>query len=146
MFSYNIIDKPNIDLNNKIIDNIFEKISNKIDKIQKWTLNIVFVDSDSIKKLNKDYRKIDKVTDVLSFHYFESFEDLKNNDIAWEIILNYDKILEQAKEFNLTPEQEFYKLLIHSILHILWYDHEDDINYNIMSTFEKRIWTSLFEK
>jgi len=42
----------------------------------------VFVDADSIKKLNKDYRKIDKVTDVLSFHYFDDFVELKPEDIA----------------------------------------------------------------
>ena len=146
MFSYNILQKPNIDLNKKTIDKIFEKVSNIIEKTQKWTLNIVFVDSDSIKKLNNNYRKIDKVTDVLSFHYFEDFNELKNEDIAWEIILNYDKILEQSKEFWLTPEQEFYKLLIHSVLHILWYEHEQEDDYTIMSKFEKVIWEEVFEK
>jgi len=42
----------------------------------------VFVDSDSIKKLNNNYRKINETTDVLSFHYFDDFDDLKKEDIA----------------------------------------------------------------
>ena len=146
MFLYNILEKPNIELNKKTIDSIFEKISNKVEKTQSWTLNIVFVDSDSIKNLNNNYRKINKVTDVLSFHYFDEFSKLKSEDIAWEIILNYDKILEQSKEYNLTPEEEFYKLIIHSILHILWYDHENDNDYTIMSALEKTIWQEVFEK
>ena len=146
MFSYNILEKPDIELNKKTIDTIFEKVSNTVDKSQNWTLNIVFIESDSIKKLNNDYRKIDKVTDVLSFHYFDDFNKLKSEDIAWEIILNYDKILEQSIEYKLTPEQEFYKLLIHSVLHILWYDHESDDDYTTMSALEKTIWQEVFEK
>ena len=146
MFNYNILEKPDIELNNKIIDTIFKKVSNKIDKIQNWTLNIVFMNADSIKKLNNNYRKIDKVTDVLSFHYFDNFENLTNEEIAWEIVMCIDKIKSQSLEYWLEKEYEFYKLLIHSILHILWYDHEEDIDYKIMSEFEKVIWKEVFEK
>jgi rRNA maturation RNase YbeY len=46
------------------------------------TLNIVFLDDDSIQKLNNQYRNIDKSTDVLSFHYFDDFSQLNNDDIA----------------------------------------------------------------
>ena len=146
MFNYNLIDKPDIELNIEIIDTIFKKISNIIDIKHYWTINIVFVNSESIKNLNNDYRKIDKVTDVLSFHYFEDFSELKDDDIAWEIIMCLDKIKIQALEYLLWEEKEFYKLLIHSILHILWYDHEKDNDYTIMSWFEKIIWQEVFEK
>ena len=146
MFNYNLIDKPDIKLNTKIIDTIFKKTSNIVDLEQYWTLNIVFVNSDSIKKLNNDYRKINKVTDVLSFHYFEDFSKLKNDDIAGEIIMCLDRIKIQALEYWLWEEKEFYKLLLHSILHILWYDHEDNNDYTIMFWFEKIIWEEVFEK
>jgi len=146
MFNYNLIDKPDIKLNTKIIDTIFKKTSNIVDLEQYWTLNIVFVTSDSIKKLNNDYRKINKVTDVLSIHYFEDFSKLKNDDIAGEIIMCLDRIKIQALEYWLWEEKEFYKLLLHSILHILWYDHEDDNDYTIMFWFEKIIWEEVFEK
>ena len=72
--------------------------------------------------------------------------ELKDEEIAWEIILSEEKIFSQGKEYWLWEEKEFYKLLIHSILHILWYDHELDNEYKIMQDFEDKIWQELFEK
>lgn len=146
MFDYNLISKPKFNINKKYIDSIFKSISNIEDKTQNWSINIVFLDDDSIKNLNKNYRKIDKTTDVLSFHYFDSFENLQKKDIAWEIILSESKIHSQWKEFWLWEEYEFYKLLIHSILHILWHDHEIDSDYLIMKDLEHKIWKEVFEK
>lgn len=146
MFKYNILEKPSFDVNEKVIDTIFNIIWNIVNIPQKWTLNIVFLDDDSIQNLNKIYRNIDKTTDVLSFHYFDSFNDLNDNDIAWEIILSENKILSQAIEYWLWNEKEFYKLIIHSILHILWYDHELDNDYEIMQALEDKIWVEVFWK
>lgn len=146
MFKYNLTSTPSFTINRKTIDNILNIISKIVVKKQNWILNIVFLDSLSIKKLNKEYRKIDKTTDVLSFHYFEDFTSLKKGDIAWEIILSEQKIVSQAKEYWLWEEKEFYKLVIHSILHILWYNHELDDEYKIMQTLEDEIWEELFEK
>jgi len=146
MFHYNLLSNPNFNINKKIIDKIFKKISNLVKKPQKWTLNIVFLDPNSIQNLNNNYRWINKTTDVLSFHYYDDFSNLKDEDIAWEIILSEEKIISQWKEFWLWSEKEFYKLLIHSILHILWYDHEEDNDYKIMSQLEKSIWQEVFEK
>lgn len=146
MFNYNILHKPSFKYNTKTIDNIFKIISKIVKKEQNWILNIVFLDDNSIQKLNKDYRNIDKTTDVLSFHYFENFKNLKNDDLAWEIILSEDKIISQWLEYKLWTEKEFYKLLIHSILHILWYDHELDEDYKIMQILENQVWKEVFEK
>lgn len=144
MFKYNIINKPKFDINEKVIDNIFINISNIVKITQNWTLNIVFLDDDSIQNLNKNYRNIDKPTDVLSFHYFEDFSDLEEKDIAWEIILSENKIISQWVEYWLWTEKEFYKLIIHSVLHILWYDHELDNEYIIMQDLEIEIWKEVF--
>lgn len=146
MFSYSLNNKPWFNINTKTIDDIFKNVSNNIDIIQKGTLNIVFMDDNSIQKLNKNYRNIDKTTDVLSFHYYDDFSELNTDDIAWEIILSEDKIQIQAKEYWLWEEKEFYKLLIHSTLHILWYDHEEDNDYRIMQEKEDLIWSEVFEK
>ncbi len=93
----------------------------------------------SIQELNKDHRGIDKATDVLSFHYFDDFSELTTDDIAWEIIMCEEILIEQAIEFELGNDGEFYKLLIHSILHILWYDHEKDDEYEIMHRLEEMV-------
>ncbi len=146
MFKYNILYKPSFQYNTKTIDNIFKIISKIVKKEQNWVLNIVFLDDNSIQKLNKDYRNIDKTTDVLSFHYFDDFKNLKKDDLAWEIILSENKIISQWKEYKLWTEKEFYKLIIHSILHILWYDHETDKDYKIMQNLENKVYKEVFEK
>ena len=143
MFSYNIIIKPSFKIEKKVVDNIFKIISNITKKRQEWTLNIVFLDQKSIKNLNNKYRKKDKVTDVLSFHYFDSFKDLKKEDIAWEIVICEEILISQWKDNLLWSEKEFYRLLIHSILHIIWYDHETDEEYELMQSLEDKVWDSL---
>jgi len=146
MFTYNITINQDLKLDKKVIDKIFICISNIVTIKQEWSLNIVFLDWESIKNLNNKYRKINKTTDVLSFHYYDDFSDLKKDDIAWEIIMSQERIRLQAIEYWLWEEWEFYKLLIHSILHILWYDHEKTDEYKIMSELENKIWTEVFEK
>ena len=146
MFNYKMINKPKFKINKNTLDYIFDIISKIVSKTQNWTLNIVFLDDNSIKNLNNKYRKINQTTDVLSFHYFDDFTELKTKDIAWEIIISENKIIIPAKEFWLWEEKEFYKLLIHSVLHIFWYDHEKQKDYEIMQNLEKQIWEEVFDK
>ncbi|MDD5769381.1 MAG: rRNA maturation RNase YbeY [Candidatus Gracilibacteria bacterium] len=146
MFKYELINLKDFKINLQIINKIFFKINILIQKDQKGTLNIVFVDSEEIQNLNKDYRNIDKITDVLSFAYFEDFSNVKDEEVAGELIFCEEKIKSQAIEFGLGEEKEFYKLLIHSILHILGFDHENDNEYEIMQNLENNIWQEIFEK
>jgi probable rRNA maturation factor len=146
MFHYTFIHKADFTIQNFYIDTIFFTISKIVHKTQKWTINIVFLDDDSIKNLNKTYREKNTSTDVLSFHYFDTFEHLSKDEIAWEIILSQTKIISQWREYELWTEKEFYKLLIHSILHILWYDHEEENEYQVMQKLEDQIWKEVFEK
>ncbi|EKE26582.1 MAG: hypothetical protein ACD_4C00238G0011 [uncultured bacterium (gcode 4)] len=137
MFNYKIINKPKeIKINKKIADFIFNDIWNNVNISQNWILNIVFVDDDQMKIFNNQYRWIDSTTDVLSFHYFDDFSRLKKKDIAWEILLSESKIYSQSAEFWNSFEEEFYKLLIHSILHILGFDHESEKDYENMKKYE----------
>ena len=145
MFTFEIINPPKSFIIKK---NIITKIIEKISEIEKdnffWILNIVFVSNTEIQELNHNYRKIDKITDVLSFHYFDDFSKLEESEIAWEIVLSEEKIIEQGKQYKLWRELEFYKLFIHSSLHILWYDHENDNDYKIMKEKEDIILNSIF--
>jgi len=144
MFKFEIVNNPKTFIIKKeIISNILWEIS-KIEEKHFWILNIAFVKNDEIKELNKNYRNKDSVTDVLSFHYYDDFSTLNENEIAGEIILSEDKVIEQWKEYKLWSELEFYKLFIHSSLHILWYDHEEDNDYKIMKEKEDIIWSSIF--
>lgn len=147
MFTPALINPPNSFITRpEIIEVIFHAIWEQVDIAQAGTVNIAFLSDDEIQELNKNYRNIDKTTDVLSFHYFEDFTDLKPTEIAGEIIMSEAKILSQATEYGNTSEAEFTKLLIHSTLHLLGYDHEDDEEYKEMHAEEQKIEKILLEK
>lgn len=146
MFNYQIINPPTFSFDEKIVKTIFEIIDLFQEKKQNWTLNIVFVDEKTIQELNNNYRKKDYITDVLSFNYYDEFDSLKDDDIAWELVFCEEKIKSQGLEYGLWEEKEFYKLLIHSILHIIWYDHEDNDDYNIMKSIEEEVWNKIYWK
>jgi len=147
LFTPSILNSPNsFTPRPEIIETIFRAISEQVDIAQAGTVNIAFLSDEEIQELNKNHRGIDKTTDVLSFHYFEDFTDLKSEEIAGEIILSEVKIFSQAEEYGNTPEAEFTKLLIHSTLHLLGYDHEDDREYEEMHAEEQKIEKILLEK
>lgn len=147
MFVPSLINLPSSFIpRSEIIEIIMKAISEQVDIAQSGTVNIAFLSDYEIQELNKNYRGIDKTTDVLSFHYFEDFTGLTDKEIAGEIIMSETKILAQATEYGNTPEAEFAKLLIHSTLHLLGYDHEDDEEYEEMHTEELKIEKILLEK
>lgn len=146
MFNYKIINSPDFEIDENIIKTIFDNVQILEEKIFNWTLNIVFVAPKTIKELNSNYRKKNEITDVLSFNYYSEYELLKDEDIAWELVFCEEKIKSQAIDFWLWQEKEFYKLLIHSVLHIIWYDHINDEDYEIMNKKEKLIWDKIYWK
>jgi probable rRNA maturation factor len=120
MFSIEIVNHSEsfiLDLSR--IQEIAECVSKEVDTPQHGTIHVAFLSDDEIQTLNREYRSIDKTTDVLSFHYFDDFSSLKDDDIAGEIILSESRILAQAIDHNHTPREEGEILLIHGLLHIL---------------------------
>jgi probable rRNA maturation factor len=94
-------------------------------KIKNAGISVAVVDNETIKKINKKYRNKNKPTDVLSFREKESasFPGSAKNFLG-EIIISFEKTVEEAKEDGETVEETFKKLLAHGILHLLGYDHE----------------------
>lgn len=146
MFLSNILQAPDIKIQQNIIDDIMSAVADKIDKKQNWTINIVFISSDEIQNYNKKYREKDQSTDVLSFHYYDDFSELDDDEVAWEVLLCLDKIGPDAEKNNVSPAEQSYMLIIHSLLHILWHDHLGDDDYKIMHTLEKSIYSEVFWK
>lgn len=131
---------------NSIIFKIrYQKLLNKIFKTAIEELNynyndfeveLNFVDENKIKQLNNDFRKIDKITDVLSFPYFNredfiNFEENKNLSFNYdtnkvmlgEIDICFEKAKEQAKQYGHTLKREVGFLFLHAILHLFGFDH-----------------------
>lgn len=100
------------------------------------TVSVTFTDNEGIRTFNQEYRQIDRATDVLSFPMY----DFKNGDEPEEgepvclgdIVLSLERAAEQAVEFGHSYEREVAFLTVHSVLHLLGYDHmlsdEDDLD------------------
>ncbi|MCH2188454.1 rRNA maturation RNase YbeY [Candidatus Gracilibacteria bacterium] len=146
MFRFQIIQGPVFKVDENIIDNIFKNVSKYINKTQNGIINIVCVPPEEIQTLNSKYRSKDTPTDVLSFHYFEDFGQLQEHDTAGEVILCEEILIQNTQEYGVSNQQEFYKLIIHSLLHILGYDHEEEQDYIKMQEKEHQIWQEVFEK
>ena len=95
-----------------------EKIANEFTKKD---IELILTNSSEIQKINKDYRNINKPTDVLSF----PLEDIPNAPLG-TIVISIDKVLEAAIEYNHSPLEELTLLFIHGLLHLLGFDHEID--------------------
>ena len=140
MFSFVIVHpSASVYLDQAYIDTISQSIEKEVPIAQNGVLNIAFLPDEELQKLNNSYRWIDSTTDVLSFHYFEDFSGLSEDEVAGEIILSESKILSQSKEYGHTAEKEAYILILHGILHILGFDHETDEEYEEMRKHEEKL-------
>lgn len=111
---------------------------------------VSFVDKDEIQRMNREYRDIDRVTDVLSFPQYDEdggFVGIEDEDIfIGDVVLCVDKAHEQAVEYGHSFEREMIYLTIHSILHLLGYDHEEEDDKVQMRSREKAIIQILSER
>lgn len=86
-------------------------------------IELLLTDNNSIQEINKEYRNIDKATDVLSFPYEQNgFE----GEILGSIIISIEYVKKGALEFHHSEDDELTLLFIHGLLHVLGYDHEVD--------------------
>jgi len=97
-----------------------------------YEVSLVFTDSETVRQLNRDYRGVDEPTDVLAFYMLPQ----KGSDSSFalppdgvtrlgEVIISYPQAVEQAREQGHATEKELALLVIHGILHLLGYDHEE---------------------
>jgi probable rRNA maturation factor len=90
--------------------------------LTKKDIELLVVKNDEIQVLNKEHRKIDKATDVLSFPLDYDFPNMP----LGSIVISTDFVEEKSKEYGHSFNEEFSLLFIHGILHLLGYDHEVD--------------------
>ena len=111
-----------------------------------YEVSLVFTDSEAVKQLNRDYRGVDEPTDVLAFYMLPQKQ--VDNSFALppdgvtrlgEVIISYPRAVEQAREQGHSPKRELALLVIHGILHLLGYDHEEPEEEAEMRTREKEL-------
>lgn len=124
---YELINNTNEKL--KEIDELkgFIDFALKYLKLENVLFNIIIVDNEEIHKINREYRGVDRPTDVISFA-LEDDETFVKTDVRvlGDIYISIDKAKEQAESFGHSLKREISFLTIHGILHLLGYDHMEE--------------------
>ncbi len=123
------------------------------------SVSVTLTDNDGIHQLNKEFRDIDRPTDVLSFpnvdyeapadfsgieDYVEDYFDPETGELCLgDIVVSVDKVYEQADSYGHAPLREFAFLVAHSMLHLLGYDHMEEEEAKVMERKQEEILTAL---
>ena len=128
----------------KVLSQCFkeEKLENS-----KLCVTVTLTTPKTIQEINKQYRNIDRATDVLSFPMFEKDEldekiqtnDFENEDILGDIVVSVDKVKEQAIEYGHSFERELSYMIVHGFYHLMGYDHIEENDKKIMREKEENI-------
>lgn len=89
-------------------------------------VSVTFTDNEKIHSLNREYRNVDRPTDVLSFPLFDGEEYDTDGEavLLGDIVLSLEQAKKQSEEYGHSFEREVAFLIVHSMLHLLGYDHE----------------------
>lgn len=104
-------------------------------------ISLTLVEPEEIKSLNAEYRNVNSVTDVLSFPQFEDKEQMPSEGelCLGDVVICVERAQQQAEEYGHSFEREMVYLLVHSLLHLLGYDHMDDDEKAIMREKEEHV-------
>lgn len=124
---------PQLDLVKKVL-----KKAMKIEHLKNTSFNLILVDDSYIHELNKTYRKIDRVTDVITFVLEDDDKCLlpKGKRVLGDIYISIDTAERQAKEYGHGLDRELCFLAVHGVYHLLGYDHMNEKDEKIM--FQKQ--------
>lgn len=110
-------------------------------KLSTGEVSVALVPAEDIRSLNAEYRGKDAITDVLSFPQYNSMEEILSEAYPYygDVVICIERAKEQAREFGHSFERELAYLTVHSVLHLLGYDHEEEIDQKDMRRVEKEV-------
>ena len=116
----------------KVLNDYVKYIVKKLE-LEKCEFNIIIVDNEKIHEINREYRNIDRETDVISFA-MEDNMDIEYTDfrLLGDIYISHDRVISQAKEYEHSELREICFLATHGILHLLGYDHMEPEDVKVM--------------
>lgn len=135
----------------KLIKKVVKRVLEEENVLQEVDIYITLTNNEEIHKINKEYRDVDRPTDVLSFPMYERDEikclkngtDDKIEKILGDIIVSVEKVREQANEYGHSFERELAYLVTHGMLHLLGYDHMIEVEKVVMRKREEEILSTL---
>ncbi len=137
---------------NQSYETIIKKVVQKCYEVEQLpenhlVLTITLTTPEDIQRINKQYRNIDRATDVLSFPMFEKQEledkirlqEFTEEDILGDIVISIAAVEQQAKEYGHSFEREFSYMVVHGFYHLMGYDHIEEQDKEIMRKKEEAI-------
>lgn len=129
----------------ELLDKLLQAAA-EMEGIAEGEVDLTFVDDEAIHELNKEYRGIDRPTDVLSFAMNESLDEEMDivyeleegeeldelTDVLGDIIISVERAKAQSEDYGHSLERELGFLFVHGFLHLLGYDHQDTASEQVM--------------
>ena len=130
--------KDNLD---EYIETIKEVVIHGLNKLKTGdvTFNIIFVNNPYIHELNKNYRNIDRETDVITFALEDDKTFNPEERILGDIYISIDKAKSQSEEYGHSLKRELCFLAVHGMLHLLGYDHMEKEDERVMFNLQEEI-------
>lgn len=128
----------------KVVDNAISATFNRLgfDKLES-ELSLVFTNDHDIRKLNAQWRNIDKPTNVLSFPAFDIAPGNRPGPLLGDIVLAHETVTREADNENKSINDHLTHLLVHGLLHLVGYDHQTDDEAEQMEQLEREILRNL---
>ena len=127
----------------EFVKKIQQAIPHVLPRYSRGVVSVAFVDNRTIKQFNKKYRKIDRVTDVLSFPEIKNAGTQSTVGFLGEIIIAYPYAKQQATLHNKTITAEISTLLVHGFVHLIGFDHRTNQEEQRMVRLERKVLTRL---
>ncbi len=124
---------PNFTISKRIIHNLIKSISEEIE-FKIYSLEINFVDLETIKEVNNTYMKHNYETDIVTLDYSK-----KNDRLDTELFISYDVAKENAEKFKVSLNEELIRLIIHGILHVTGFDDTSPAEKRKMKKVENKL-------
>lgn len=139
MNDYSITNEYGYDKDYSFLDDVINRCL-KHEKVKNANFSIVFVDTEKIQYLNKTYRNIDRITDVISFAFEDNAKVVYNSvRFLGEIYICIPRMIEQSVAYGHSEMRELAFLTVHGLLHLLGYDHMTEVDEKEMFALQEVI-------
>lgn len=103
-------------------------------------VSVMLTNDDAVHALNREYRGVDRPTNVLSFAALDDEDEpIVDPMLLGDIVVAFETTEREAAEQNKSPEEHFFHLIVHGVLHLIGYDHVEDADAEVMEALETKI-------
>ncbi len=125
-------------LSDTLLALVAKELNARIPSVPEGLVAVGFISDTEMQELNLKYRNKDKTTDVLSFSYMDD----ERSETLGDVVISFEQVKRQQED---GVEQEIVMLIIHGVLHVIGYDHEEDADAKEMFPLQDGIYDAVYE-